>query len=121
MSSPAREMTPIFLNEKHADQSRRKEEEYINSFPGYKTQIKDDDGGVFDVHFTALFSSNSSAIPIAFFHGWPGSFLEFLPLMDILRKKYTPETLPYHIIVPSLPGFALSSDPPLDRDWKVAG
>lgn len=41
--------------------------------------------------------------------------------MDILRKKYTPEKLPYHIIVPSLPGFALSSDPPLDRDWKSAG
>lgn len=40
--------------------------------------------------------------------------------MDILRKKYTPETLPYHIIVPSLPGFALSSDPPLEKDWKVA-
>jgi pimeloyl-ACP methyl ester carboxylesterase len=40
--------------------------------------------------------------------------------MSLLRAKYTPETLPYHIIVPSLPGFTLSSDPPLDRDWKVA-
>jgi microsomal epoxide hydrolase len=72
------------------------------------------------VHFTALFSKNPDAIPIAFFHGWPGSFLEFLPLMSLLREKYTPETLPYHIIVPSLPGFTLSSDPPLNRDWKVA-
>lgn len=72
------------------------------------------------MHFTALFSDNPSAIPIAFFHGWPGSFLEFLPLMAMLREKYTPETLPYHIIVPSLPGFTLSSDQPLDRDWKVA-
>ncbi|KAF1844323.1 alpha/beta-hydrolase [Cucurbitaria berberidis CBS 394.84] len=98
----------------------RKEETHINSFPNFKTNITDDDGGVFDVHFAALFSSNPSAIPIAFFHGWPGSFLEFLPLLDILRKKYTPETLPYHIIVPSLPGFTLSSDPPLTRDWKVA-
>jgi microsomal epoxide hydrolase len=75
---------------------------------------------VFNVHFTALFSSKPDAIPIAFFHGWPGSFLEFLPLMDHLRSKYTPETLPYHIIAPSLPGFGLSSDPPLDRDWKTA-
>lgn len=72
------------------------------------------------MHFTALFSNIPSAIPIAFFHGWPGSFLEFLPLMTLLREKYTPETLPYHIIVPSLPGFALTSDQPLDRDWKVA-
>lgn len=67
----------------------------------------------------ALFSSKPDAIPIAFFHGWPGSFLEFLPLLELLRKQYTPETLPYHIIVPSLPGYALSSDPPLDKDWKV--
>lgn len=40
--------------------------------------------------------------------------------MTLLREKYTPETLPYHIIVPSLPGFTLSSAPPLDKDWKVA-
>jgi microsomal epoxide hydrolase len=83
------------------------------------TKITDNDGGKFDVHFTALFSRKADAIPIAFFHGWPGSFLEFLPLMTLLREKYTPETLPYHIVVPSLPGFTLSSDPPLDRDWKL--
>ncbi|KAH9870016.1 hypothetical protein J1614_006938 [Plenodomus biglobosus] len=98
----------------------RKEEEQINSFPNFKTKISDDDGGVFDVHFAALFSANPDAIPLVFFHGWPGSFLEFIPLMDLLRKKYTPETLPYHIIAPSLLGYALSSDPPLDRDWKTA-
>ncbi|KAF1947485.1 alpha/beta-hydrolase [Clathrospora elynae] len=98
----------------------RKEEDNINSFPNFKTKITDDDGGAFDVHFVALFSSKPDAIPIAFFHGWPGSFLEFLPMLDLLRKKYTPDTLPYHIIVPSLPGFALSSDPPLTKDWKVA-
>ena len=40
--------------------------------------------------------------------------------MDLLRKRYTPDTLPYHIIVPSLPGFALSSDPPLTHDWKLS-
>jgi microsomal epoxide hydrolase len=99
---------------------RRKEEDHINSFPAFKTSITDDDGKQYSVHFTALFSSKPSAIPIAFYHGWPGSFLEFLPLMSLLREKYTPDTLPYHIIVPSLPGFAISSDPPLDRDWQVA-
>lgn len=100
--------------------SRRKEEAHINSFPAFKTTVKDDNGLNFDIHFTALFSQNPDAIPIAFFHGWPGSFLEFIPLMTLLREKYTPETLPYHIIVPSLPGFTLSSAPPLDRDWKAA-
>lgn len=99
---------------------RRKEEDHINSFPNFKTTISDDDDSKYDVHFVALFSTRADAIPIALFHGWPGSFLEFLPLMDILRKKYTQETLPYHVIVPSLPGFALSSDPPLEKDWKVA-
>ncbi|RAR09070.1 epoxide hydrolase 1 [Stemphylium lycopersici] len=98
----------------------RKEEDHINSFPNFKTTISDDDDSKYDVHFVALFSTRADAIPIALFHGWPGSFLEFLPLMDILRKKYTQETLPYHVIVPSLPGFALSSDPPLEKDWKVA-
>ncbi|KAF2124826.1 epoxide hydrolase 1 [Dothidotthia symphoricarpi CBS 119687] len=97
----------------------RKEENHINSFPNFKSQVSDTDGGKFDIHFAALFSSNPSAIPIAFFHGWPGSFLEFLPLMDILRNKYTSETLPYHVIAPSLPGFGLSSDPPHTKNWTT--
>ncbi|KAI8932687.1 hypothetical protein NX059_010181 [Plenodomus lindquistii] len=95
----------------------RKEEKHINSFPNFKSNITDDNGDVYNVHFVALFSHKPDAIPIAFFHGWPGSFLEFLPMMDILRTKYTPATLPYHIIVPSLIGFTLSSGPPLNRDW----
>ncbi|EDU43394.1 MhpC hydrolase or acyltransferase alpha beta hydrolase superfamily [Pyrenophora tritici-repentis] len=98
----------------------RKEEDYINSFPNFKTTINDDDGGKYDIHFAALFSNKPDAIPIAFYHGWPGSFLEFLPLMDLLHKKYTPDNLPYHIIVPSLPGFTLSSGPSLQKNWKVA-
>lgn len=36
-----------------------------------------------------------------------------------MRKQYSPEDLPYHIIVPSLPGYTLSSGPPLDKDSKV--
>ncbi|KAJ5252065.1 hypothetical protein N7489_002475 [Penicillium chrysogenum] len=46
-----------------------------------------------------------------------GSFLEFLPILQRFRDEYTPETLPYHLIVPSLPGYAFSSGPPLDRDF----
>jgi pimeloyl-ACP methyl ester carboxylesterase len=98
--------------------SRHKEEDRINSFPNFKTKITDDDGSAYDIHFVALFSSKQDAIPIAFFHGWPGSFLEFLPLMDLIRNKYTPDTLPYHIIAPSLPGYAFSSDPLLEKNWR---
>lgn len=51
--------------------------------------------------------------------GWPGSFLEFLQILDILKSKYTPDTLPYHIIVPSIPGYAYSSGPPIDQDYGL--
>ncbi|KAH6690240.1 epoxide hydrolase [Leptodontidium sp. MPI-SDFR-AT-0119] len=72
------------------------------------------------IHFVALFSTNPSAIPLALFHGWPGSFLEFLPILSLLQEKYPdPKDLPYHVIVPSLPGFSFSSPPPLDMDFDV--
>ncbi|KAH7364659.1 epoxide hydrolase [Rhexocercosporidium sp. MPI-PUGE-AT-0058] len=70
------------------------------------------------IHFVALFSTNPSAIPLTLFHGWPGSFLEFLPILTLLKDKYPdPKDLPYHVIVPSLPGFTISSPPPLDVDF----
>lgn len=69
------------------------------------------------IHFVGLFSKKADAIPIVLLHGWPGSFLEFLPLLSLLKDKYSPEELPYHLVVPSLPGFTLSSGPPLDRDF----
>jgi microsomal epoxide hydrolase len=37
-----------------------------------------------------------------------------------MKQKYNPQTLPYHIIVPSLPGYAFSSSPPLNRDFGMA-
>lgn len=97
----------------------RKWEERINSYPNYTMEITDDDKVTIDIHFLALFSKKSDAIPIAFYHGWPGSFLEFLGLVDLLKDKYSPEELPYHIIVPSLPGYTYSSGPPVDVDYTV--
>lgn len=98
---------------------RRKQEDYINSFPNFTVPITDDDGVEFDIHFLALFSEKEDAIPIAFYHGWPGSFFEFLSLVSILKKRYSPQDLPYHIIVPSLPGYAFSSGPPVDVDYNI--
>lgn len=40
-------------------------------------------------------------------------------ILAILRTRYSAEELPYHIIVPSLPGYAFSSGPPLDKDWAT--
>jgi microsomal epoxide hydrolase len=98
--------------------NRRTAEKHINSFSHWTVPIKDEKGD-FEVHFTGLFSSKPDAVPVVMLHGWPGSFLEFLKILSILKERYTPETLPYHIIVPSLPGYAFSSKPPLDKDFGV--
>lgn len=82
--------------------------------------MPDSDGKEYTIHFTALFSSSSSATtPLLFLHGWPGTFLEFLDLLDLLRKKYSAKDLPYNVVVPSLPGYAFSEGPSLDRQWSL--
>ncbi|KAL3417497.1 putative epoxide hydrolase [Phlyctema vagabunda] len=93
----------------------RSVEDSINAFPNYTTKIEN-----IDLHFIALFSDREDAVPVIFMHGWPGSVLEFLPLLSLIVKQYSPETLPYHIIVPSLPGYAFSSGPPLDKNFAMA-
>jgi microsomal epoxide hydrolase len=42
-----------------------------------------------------------------------------MPIFQLLKDKYTPDTLPYHIVVPSLPGYAFSSGPGLDKDFGI--
>jgi len=91
----------------------RAQEQYINSFPNYKMQIES-----VDVHFAALFSENKDAAPILFMHGWPGSFIEFLPMLELIRKKYSAKDMPYHVVVASLPGYPLSTIPSTG-DWAV--
>jgi microsomal epoxide hydrolase len=93
----------------------RAQEKHINSFENFKMKIDE-----IDLHFVALFSEKKDAIPIVFMHGWPGSFIEFLPMMDIIRKQYEKKDLPYHIIVPSLPGYTLSAPPTRTGPWKPA-
>lgn len=92
----------------------RKMENRLNSFPNYTVDIED-----IHVHFLALFSKKADAVPLLLLHGWPGSVVEFLSVCEIWREKYNEDNLPYHVIVPSLPGYGYSSGPPLDRDYKV--
>ncbi|CAO2658070.1 Nn.00g073300.m01.CDS01 [Neocucurbitaria sp. VM-36] len=92
----------------------RAQEKHINSFSNYKMQIED-----IDVHFVALFSEKKDAIPLVFMHGWPGSFIEFLPMLELIKERYSAKDLPYHIIVPSLPGYTLSSSGPADKNWTM--
>lgn len=86
----------------------------INSFDNFKMQVEN-----VDVHFVALFSEKKDAIPIVFMHGWPGSFIEFLPMCDLIRNQYSAKDLPYHIIVPSLPGYTLSLVQSAEKEWKL--
>ncbi|KAL4926916.1 epoxide hydrolase family protein [Aspergillus undulatus] len=96
-------------------QCRRATEKHANSFPQYTTEIEG-----LTIHFAALFSEKADAVPIVLLHGWPGSYFEFLPMLQLFKDEFTPSTLPYHLIVPSLPGYAFSSGPPLDRDFTNA-
>ncbi|KAF9871296.1 subtilase [Colletotrichum karsti] len=89
----------------------RETEQRLKSFPNFNISIEDGHVGKTNIHFIALFSANPDALPLLFLHGWPGSVLEFLPLLDLLMSRYTPETLPYHVVVPSLPHYGLSGGP----------
>ncbi|CAM1504649.1 Fc.00g022400.m01.CDS01 [Cosmosporella sp. VM-42] len=91
----------------------------INSLPNFISHVIDDDGSTHSIHFIGIFSQRKDAIPLMCIHGWPGSFLEFLGVLSSLMKKYAPGELPYHVIVPSLPGYAFSESPPLDKDWTL--
>lgn len=92
----------------------------MNSFPQCSTDVQDDDGKTYTDRFLSLFSKKPSAIPIVFLHGWPGSVVDFLPMLRHVRARYaSPVELPYHVIVPHLIGFGYSSPPPLDKDFAV--
>ncbi|PWY88006.1 epoxide hydrolase [Aspergillus sclerotioniger CBS 115572] len=86
----------------------------MSQFPQFTADIE----GI-NVHFAALFSEREDAVPVTLLHGWPGSFVEFLPILQLFREEFSPETLPYHLIVPSLPGYTFSSGPPLDRNFGL--
>lgn len=48
-------------------------ERRLNSFPHFKAAIVDDDGAKHDIHFMALFSKKTDAVPLMMLHGWPGT------------------------------------------------
>lgn len=72
------------------------------------------------IHFVHEKSTESNAIPLLLIHGWPGSFLEFAPIIDQLAEDAETSTgspVSFDVIVPSLPGFAFSSPPPVN--WTI--
>ncbi len=57
-----------------------------------------------DIHFMHIRSANPAARALIMTHGWPGSVLEF---MDVIG----PLSADYHLVIPSLPGYAFSGKP----------
>ena len=88
----------------------RKTEEKINKFQNFKSNI---DG--IDIHFIHEKGSRSDSKPLLLSHGWPGSIIEFLHIIDQLahpEKFGGKEEDAFVVIVPSLPGFGFSGRPP---------
>ena len=83
----------------------RAQEEKLNRFDQYKTEIEG-----LDLHFIHQRSSNRNAIPLLLVHGWPGSVSEFTHILPQLTEPENPDDA-FHVIAPSLPGFGFSERP----------
>jgi pimeloyl-ACP methyl ester carboxylesterase len=81
----------------------------LNSFPNFVTEI---DG--LDIHFIHVPSRHKNALPLVITHGWPGSIIEQLkviePLADPTAHGGSAEDA-FHVVVPSLPGYGFSGKP----------
>lgn len=89
----------------------RKEEAKLNGLPQFTTEI---DGQT--LHFIHVKSQRQDAIPLMLIHGWPGSIIEFL---DVIQPLTNPETREpaFDVVIPSLPGFGFSG-PTKNFGWN---
>jgi epoxide hydrolase len=84
----------------------RAQEAALNDYPQYTTEI---DGQ--NVHFLHVRSANPEALPLVLTHGWPGSVLEFLDVIEPLSADF-------HLVIPSIPGFGFSG-PTQSKGWDI--
>jgi pimeloyl-ACP methyl ester carboxylesterase len=86
----------------------RSEEERINRFAHFTMQL----GGE-QVHFVHQRAADGNGIPIVLTHGWPSTFLEYLPVVDLLTdpRAHGIDGPSFDVVIPSLPGYAFSSRP----------
>lgn len=64
------------------------------------------------IHFVHARSKREDAIPLIMVHGWPGSFYEFNQVWGPLSNPEDDSLPAFHVVVPSLPGYAFSDWPP---------
>jgi len=81
----------------------------LNALPQFVTEID----GV-DVHYIHVESPHEDALPLIITHGWPGSVVEMLdiiePLTDPVAHGGNAEDA-FHVVIPSIPGYGFSSQP----------
>jgi len=89
----------------------RAQEAKINRFDQFTTEI---DGQ--QIYFIHQRSPRPDAMPLLLIHGWPGSIVEFLALIEPLTHPKDSHSPAFHVIIPSLPGFGFSG-PSTTRGW----
>src|SRR5579872_6546518 len=81
----------------------------LNALPQFLTEI---DG--LDIHFIHVRSRHPGALPLIVTHGWPGSIIEQLKIIDPLTDPTAygaSEADAFHLVIPSLPGHGFSAKP----------
>src|SRR5439155_23330007 len=92
-----------------SDYDWRKVEARLNSYPNFITNI---DG--LDIHFIHVKSKEKNALPMIITHGWPGSVIEQLKIIDPLTNptKYGGNASDaFDVVIPSIPGYGFSGKP----------
>jgi pimeloyl-ACP methyl ester carboxylesterase len=91
------------------DYDWRKVEAKLNALPQFMTEI---DG--LDIHFIHVRSRHENALPLIVTHGWPGSIIEQLKIIDPLTNPTAhgaSASDAFHLVIPSLPGYGFSAQP----------
>src|ERR1700728_4813541 len=100
-----------------SDYDWRKVEAKLNALPQFKTRI---DG--LDIHFIHVRSRHENALPLIVTHGWPGSIIEQLKIIDPLTNPTAygaNASDAFDIVIPSLPGYGFSGKPTV-TGWDIA-
>jgi len=87
----------------------RKVEAKLNSYPQFITEI---DG--LDIHFVHVRSKEKNALPVIVTHGWPGSIIEQLKIIDPLTNPTVyggSASEAFDVVIPSMPGYGFSGKP----------
>jgi pimeloyl-ACP methyl ester carboxylesterase len=87
----------------------RKCEEKLKALPHFITEI---DG--LDIHFIHARSEHEDALPLLVCHGWPGSIIEQLKIIDPLTNPTAHGASAvdaFHLVIPSMPGYGFSGKP----------